>query len=121
EISVMQLANIPLILRREGSAVREVVFEYLKRFKVTPQIAMESASIALLKEFVRQDSGVGFLEREAVEEDIQNNTLKSVKILEGSPVIEFGIGYRNRRDLSPPAWAFLRLLDKSENILSILK
>ncbi len=121
EISVMQLAHIPLILRREGSAVREVVFEYLKRFKVTPQIAMESASITLLKEFVRQDNGVGFLERDAVEEDIKDNTIKSVKILEGSPIIEFGIGYRNRRDLSPPAWAFLRLLDKSDNILSVLK
>ncbi|MBP8626605.1 MAG: LysR family transcriptional regulator substrate-binding protein, partial [Syntrophorhabdales bacterium] len=117
EISVMQLSNLPLIIRREGSAVREVVFEYLKRFKVSPQVVMESASITLLKEFVRQDSGVGFLERDAVEEDIRNGTLKAVRILEGSPIIVFGIGYRKRRDLSPPAWSFLRLLDKSNNPL----
>jgi len=118
EISVMQLANTPLILRREGSAVREVVFEYLKRFKVSPQIVMESASITLFKEFVKQDNGVGFLEKDAVEDDIKKNTLKAVKILEGSPTIVFGVGYRKRRDLSPPAWSFLRLLDKSEDILS---
>lgn len=121
EISVMQLSGIPLVLRREGSAVREVVLEYLKRFKVIPQIAMESASMNLLKEFVRQDNGVGFLEREAVEDELRDNTFKSVRILEGSPVIEFGIGYRNRRDLSPAAWSFLSLINKSENILSILK
>lgn len=118
EISVTQLQEIPLIIRREGSAVREIVFNYLRQFKVTPLIAMESASISLLKEFVRRDNGVGFLERNAIDEELDNGSLKLVRILEGSPVIESGIGYRNRKDLSPPAWAFLRLLDKSESTLS---
>jgi DNA-binding transcriptional LysR family regulator len=112
EISVMELSEFPLILRREGSAVREVALEHLRKFKVSPMIAMESASISLLKDFVRQDYGLGFIERDAVSEELQNGTLQPVRILEGSPVIEFGIGYRNRKDLSPPAWAFLRLLDK---------
>ena len=121
EISVTQLSKIPLIIRREGSAVREVVFEYLRKFKVSPLIAMESASVALLKEFVQQDNGAGFIERDAVNDELQNGTLQAVRILEGSPAIEFGIGYRNRKDLSPPAWAFLLLLDKSVHLLSILK
>ena len=117
EISIMLLSEIPLILRREGSAVREVVLEYLRKFKVKPSIAMESASIHLLKEFVQKDSGVAFVERDGVDEELKNGTLKAVRILEGSPTIEFGIGYRNRKDLSSPAWAFLRLLDKSEGLL----
>ena len=120
-ISVTQLSEIPLILRREGSAVREVVLEYLRKFKVSPLITMESASVALLKEFVRQDSGIGFVERDAVDEELKSGTLQAVRVLEGSPAIEFGIGYRNRKDLSPPAWAFLRLLDKSVHLLSVLK
>ena len=115
EISVMELSEFPLILRREGSAVRDVALEHLRKFKVSPVIAMESASINLLKEFVRQDHGIGFIERQAVNEEVQNGTLQAVRILEGSPVIESGIGYRNRKDLSPPAWAFLRLLDKGLN------
>ena len=82
---------------------------------------MESASVALLKEFVRQDNGIGFVERDAVDAELKNDTLQTVRILEGSPAIEFGIGYRDRRDLSPPAWAFLRLLDKSADLLSVLK
>jgi DNA-binding transcriptional LysR family regulator len=121
EISIMLLSKIPLILRREGSAVREVVLEYLRKFKVKPSIAMESASIHLLKEFVQKDSGVAFVERDAVDEELKNGTLKAVRILEGSPTIEFGIGYRNRKDLSSPAWAFLRLLDKSDGLMSFLK
>lgn len=121
EISVTQLSEIPLILRREGSAVREVVLEYLRKFKINPFIAMETASVNLLKEIVLQDNGVGFVERDAVNEELRYGTLETVRILEGSPVIEFGIGYRNRKDLSPAAWAFLRLLDKSVHLLSVLK
>jgi DNA-binding transcriptional LysR family regulator len=121
EISVTQLSEIPLILRREGSAVREVALEHLRKFKVTPLIAMESSSVNLLKEFVMRDKGVGFVERDAVNEELQKGTLLAVRVLEGSPAIEFGIGYRNRKDLSPPAWAFLRLLDKASDPLSTLK
>lgn len=113
EISIMQLSQIPLILRREGSAVREVVLEYLRRFKVTPMIEGEVVSTALLKKFVLEDNGLGFVERDAVEEELKEGTLRSVRIIEGSPVIEFGIAYANRRELSPAAWAFLRLIDKS--------
>lgn len=115
EISVTQLSEIPLIIRREGSAIREVVFEYFRKFRVTPFITMQSGSISLLKQFVQQDQGIGFVEQGAVEDELERGSLKLVRILEGSPMIEFGIGYRNRRDLSPPAWAFLRLLDKSVN------
>ncbi len=121
EISVSQLSDIPLVIRREGSAVREVVLEYLRKFKVAPLIAMESASPTLLKEFVRQDNGVGFVERDAVDDELRNGTLQTIHILEGSPAIEFGIGYRNRKDLSAPAWAFLRLLEKTAPLLSVLK
>jgi DNA-binding transcriptional LysR family regulator len=121
EISVTQLSEIPLILRREGSAVREVALEHLRKFKVTPLIAMESSSVNLLKEFVLRDKGVGFVERDAVNEELKKGALLAVRVLEGSPAIEFGIGYRNRKDLSPPAWAFLRLLDKSVDPLSVLK
>jgi DNA-binding transcriptional LysR family regulator len=121
EISVMQLSEIPLVLRREGSGVREIVLEYLRKFKVAPPIAIESASDFLLKEFVRQDAGIGFVDQDAIDEELKNGTLKRVQILEGYPTIEFGIGYRNRKDLSPAAWAFLRLLDKSEHLLSVLK
>lgn len=112
-VSVTQLSQIPLVLRGEGSAVREVVLEYLRRFKVTPQIAVESVSTPLLKELVRHDSGLGFVQRGVVEDELKDGTLRLVQIVEGHPIIESGIAYAGRRELSPAAWAFLRLLDKS--------
>lgn len=74
-----------------------------------------------IKELVRQDKGASFLEKFAVEEDLKNESLKSVCILEGSPTIEFGIGYLQRNYLSPAAWAFLRLLEKQKDILATPK
>ena len=115
EISVRDLSEIPLVLKGEGSASRAVVIEYQRKFKVNPQIASESSNVAVIKEIVRQDNAVAFLKREAVEAEINDGWLKVVHILEGSPIVEVGIGYRNRRELSPAAWAFLRLVEKYED------
>ena len=114
EISVNQLSTIPLIMPRDGTATREVVLEYLRRFKVTPVVVLESANFDLTKELVKQDNGASFLVKWAVQEELKSKTLKSIRILEGSPTIEYGIGYYKRNALSPEAWAFLRLLDKTE-------
>jgi LysR family transcriptional regulator, transcriptional activator of the cysJI operon len=121
KISVTNLSQIPLVLRNQGSAVREVVLEYLRTFKINPLIAMESASTALLKEFVRHDSGLGFVQRGVAEGELKEGTLRQVRIVEGSPIIESGIAYADRRELSPAAWALLRLIDKSWPLKSLLK
>ena len=61
--------GIKLMFREENSSIRDVIFEYRQRFKVAPTILMESGSIGLIKQLVRQDNRVGFLERYAVEDD----------------------------------------------------
>lgn len=117
EISVTLLDRLPLILPKEGSAVRDVTLEYLQRYKISPNVVMESGSIGLVKELIRQDTGLCFLERYAVAEDLARERLTAVTILEGSPKVEFGIGYFHKKHLSPAAWAFLRLLDKLDDIV----
>ena len=116
EISITQMSSIPAILPKEGSGMRDVILEYLNQFKVVPNIIMESGSIALIKEMIRQDTGVSFLEKYAVKEELQSGVFKVIPILEGSPSIQFGVGYLQRKSLSPAAWAFLRMLAKQENL-----
>lgn len=116
EMSISRLPKLPSIVPMKGSGVRDVIFEYLNLFKVVPNIVMESGSIDLTKELIRQDTGVSFLERYAVAEELKCGALRAVRILEGSPGIRFGIGYLQRKSLSPSAWAFLRMLDKHENL-----
>ena len=117
EISVTQLSTIPLILPRYGAATRDVIREYLQKFKMTPIIAMESGNTDLIKQLVSQDDGVSFLVRSTVSEDLNKSKLRSINILAGPPTLEYGIGYLERRSLSPGAWAFLRLLDKYEDLI----
>jgi hypothetical protein len=50
------------------------------------------------------------------EEELQSSVFRVVPVLEGSPSIQFGIGYHQRKSLSPAAWAFLRMLAKQENL-----
>jgi DNA-binding transcriptional LysR family regulator len=121
EISVTQLAELPLIVPEAGSGLRDVVFEYLRRHKVTPNLALESGSIAFIKELLRGDSGIAFLESYSVQEELERRVLKPIRILEGSPSLRLGIGYFQRKDLSPTAWAFLRILDKLDDILPLYK
>lgn len=121
EISVTNLPDIPIIIPQEGSATRRVVLEYLERFRVVPTVVMESASTDLIKELVSQDNGACFLVRSAVQQELKTNTLKQVRILEGAPRIEYGIGYLQRKTLSPAAWAFLRLLDHVGDILPTIE
>jgi len=115
EISVTQLSTTPMILQKEGSATRDVILEYLRKFHVNPMITLESAGVELIKQLVSQDDGVGFLARTAVQEDLKNKALKAVRILEGSPTLEYGIGYLRRASLSTGAWAFLRAVEKLDD------
>ncbi len=115
EISVTQLSSVPLIVPKEGAATREVVFEYLRKFKVAPRIVLESGNTDLIKELVNQDNGVSLLARVAVQDDLKKKRLRAIRILAGSPTLEYGIGYLRRASLSPGAWAFLRLLDRLDD------
>ncbi|HAR95078.1 MAG TPA: hypothetical protein DCR97_03820 [Deltaproteobacteria bacterium] len=65
---------------------------------------------------VQQDSGLGFVERDFVEKELQDGTLRMVRVAEGSPACESGIACPDHRELSPAAWSFLRFVDKSWSV-----
>lgn len=115
EISVRELADKPLVVMKEGFAVREVVFDYLQRHNVSPNVASECSSNALLKELVGRDKGIGFVETSVVQSELDQCFLKEVRIAEGPPRITIEIAYPHRREISPAARAFLRLIGRTRN------
>jgi DNA-binding transcriptional LysR family regulator len=114
-ISITELNKVPLIAPIKGSATRDIIVEHLKRFKVSPRVVIETASIALTRKLVQQDKGVAFMYRDEVVEDLPKKRLREVHIVECSPCIEYGIGYLTRKNLSEASLAFLRMIDKSKN------
>jgi DNA-binding transcriptional LysR family regulator len=114
-ISISELNKIPLIAPTKGSATRDIIAEHLKRFKVSPRVVIETASIALTKNLVQQDEGVGFMCRDGAVEELSKKRLREIRILEFSPYIEYGIGYLTRKNLSEASLAFIRMIDKARN------
>jgi DNA-binding transcriptional LysR family regulator len=114
-ISITELNGIPLIAPVKGSATRDIMSKYLRQFKASPRIVMETSSIALTKRLVQQDKGVSFVCREGVNEEVSRKRLREIHILEGLPSIEYGVGYLNRNDLSEASLAFIRVIEKSKN------
>jgi DNA-binding transcriptional LysR family regulator len=114
-ISITELNKVPLIAPIKGSATRDIIVEHLRRFKVSPRVVIETASIALTRKLVQQDKGVAFMYRDEVAEDLPKKRLREVHIVECSPCIEYGIGYLTRKNLSEASLAFLRMIDKSKN------
>jgi len=114
-ISITEVNRIPLIAPVIGSATRDIISKYLKQFKVSPRIVMETSSIALTKRLVQQDKGVSFVCREGVNEELARKRLREIHILESLPSIEYGVGYLNRNDLSEASLAFIRVIEKSKH------
>ena len=114
-VSVDYLKDVPFIVPAKGYAIRHIMSNYLKRFKVFPKIVMETSSIALTKTLVQQDKGVSFVCREGIYEELAKDQLREVPVLEGLPVIEYGVGYLNRNDLSEAALAFIKIMEQSKH------
>ena len=112
KISIAELNKVPLISPIKGSATRDIIEEYLRRFGVSPKVMIETASIALTKRLVQQDEGVSFIWREGVSEELSKKRLREVHLLESLPTIEYGVGYLNRRSLSEASLAFIRMTDR---------
>jgi DNA-binding transcriptional LysR family regulator len=112
-ISITDLNKVPLIAPIKGSATRDIIAEHLKRFKVSPKVIIETASIALTKQMVQQDKGVAFVYRDGLAEELSKKRLREILLLECSPSIEYGIGYLSRKNLSEASLAFIRMIDKS--------
>jgi DNA-binding transcriptional LysR family regulator len=114
-ISIAELNKVPLIAPIKGSAIRDIMAEHLKQFKVSPKVVIETASIALTKKLVQQDKGVGFMCTDEIVEDLPKKRLKEIHISEFSPHIEYGIGYRARKNLSEASLDFIRMIEKSKS------
>ncbi len=111
-ISIKKLNEIPLIIPLKGSASRDIVINCLEEIDVTPKVVMESSSIPFIKHFTSHDEGVSFVCRDVVLNELSNGLLKEVHILDFTPVIEYGVAYLKRSNLSQAALAFLNVIDQ---------
>jgi len=114
-INSQELHAEPFILREYGSGTRQVMTDALEKAGISveslDQVA-EMGSSEAVKQAIKAGMGISILSSLSIEEDIQYQTLIRVPVTDISMHRPFYLIQRHKRELSPPAAAFLSYLQK---------
>jgi DNA-binding transcriptional LysR family regulator len=111
-VSIKQLSKEPIIMKETGSGTRNLVNGLFARWGIAPNVLMETSNTEFIKELVQQDVGLSFLVREAVAAEIRDGKLTTVPVQGEKMLLDVSVALLKNQHLSPPARAFLDVLDR---------
>lgn len=111
-IPLKALAAEPLIMKESGSGTRRLVNNLYKTRHLSPEVLMETSNTEFIKQLVQRGEGISFLVSESVAAEIRDGKLASVSLEEGKLFLDVSIAFLEDQHLSPPAQAFLNMLQK---------
>ena len=112
KIPIEALSGEPIIMKEIGSGTRKLVNELFDKKGINPNILMETSNTEFIKQLVQRGDGVSFIVREAVAAELQEKKL-AARPVDGEKVfLDVSIAYLGNQRLSPPAQAFLDILQK---------
>ena len=112
-LSIRELENEPIIIREKGSGSRHAILSLLRNHRVKPSVLVEAGSVEFIKEYVIKGRGISFLYKPEVEMEAKMGLLIVLNIKEGPILIQTDLVLPKNMELSPPARAFLNLIDSS--------
>lgn len=80
QLTVSQLAKIPLLVREPGSGTRQVIDEQLLHYMPTADVVMAVQQSEGIKNMVKADIGVGCLSHYVIESELEAGSLVAVEI-----------------------------------------
>ena len=78
-IAENDLKDVPLLLTGQDCNFRLMLVDSLTKLSITPNIALETSSKEILKQFAANQLGVAFIPDMVVEKELINHTLKKIK------------------------------------------
>jgi len=109
-VSIEDLGSETFIAHNVVSPYREVVIRTFRERKVPLGIDVEMPTIETIRKLVQNNLGVAFLPRMCVEQEIEQKTLREVRVKEMHLERKIRLVYPTRRGLSHAATAFLQLV-----------
>lgn len=109
EVTLEELANLPLLLLNKESNEREFIDEYFKNKKIELKTIMEFTYHDPLILLVKLGYGIGYCLKETIEKELQTGKLFLVPVKEIPEVLEIGILY-DENYLSCVTKKFIELL-----------
>jgi DNA-binding transcriptional LysR family regulator len=111
-ISLKELNDEPLILREKGSALRAAILRKFHEYGIWPSTIIEASSLDFIMGYVKQNKGVSFMIEPDTKEELEKGILKIIPIDEGNIILFTDMIYHNEKSLSPPAQAFLKMVEE---------
>ncbi len=109
-VSIEDLGEETFIAHNVVSPYRETVVRTFRERKVPLLIDVEMPTIDTIRKMVQANLGVAFLPRMCVEQEIEQKTLREVRVKEMHMERKIRLVYPTRRALSHAARAFLELV-----------
>ncbi|MBQ9013714.1 MAG: LysR family transcriptional regulator [Bacilli bacterium] len=113
EISLKDLNNYPLILQPSNSNTRTFLNNFTKENNVILKPSMELASYGLVTEFTKIGLGIGYLTKDYIKDELNNNELFEINLKEKVPPRNIGIAYSNKNLPSFATKELIRIIKKN--------
>lgn len=110
ELSINELGMETFIAHNVLSPYRAVVLKEFQRHKVPLNMDVEMPTVETIRKMVQRNEGVAFLPHMTVEQDVEQDVLREIKITELNVDRHIRLVYPAKRSLSHAARAFLELV-----------
>jgi DNA-binding transcriptional LysR family regulator len=109
-IPITELGMETFIAHNVISPYRETVLREFQRHKVLLNMDVEMPTVETIRKLVQRNEGVAFLPRMCVEQELEQETLREIKVEELHVERKIRLAHPARRALSHAAKAFLELV-----------
>src|SRR5579862_6609659 len=110
EVSINELGMETFIAHNVLSPYRAVVLKEFQRYKVPLNMDVEMPTVETIRKMVQRNEGVAFLPHMTVEQDVEQDVLREIKVTELNVDRHIRLVYPAKRSLSHAARAFLELV-----------
>jgi DNA-binding transcriptional LysR family regulator len=111
-VSITELGMETFIAHNVVSPYREVVLREFQRHKVPLNMDVEMPTVETIRKLVQANQGVAFMPRMCVGPELEQGTLRAVKVNELNVERKIRLVYPARRALSHAAKAFLEVIQQ---------
>ncbi len=109
-VSIKELGLETFIAHNVKSPYREIVLKEFQRQRVNLNMDLEMPTVESIRKLVQRNEGVAFLPRMCVEQELEQGTLREVRVSEIMVERKIRLTFPARRLLSHAALAFLELV-----------
>jgi len=114
-INFYNLIDTPIIMKELGSGTRKLIEKHFLKWNIKPNIVAQTSNMDFIKQMVKQNKGLSFVVRGAVEQELADGQLVAISIEKTTLLLEIYVAYLNEYELPYAAQSFFEFVISSTN------